>query len=81
MEVHARGFEQTRSAAPFTWAASASSGGLKYVCELMKWSTKVSLRKVKNIIRAWQVERIETAGVVDVHSFELWPALDNKLTR
>src|SRR5438445_4871678 len=40
MEVHARGFEQARPATRFTRAASSSSGGLKYVSELMKWSTK-----------------------------------------
>src|SRR5881628_2044682 len=41
MEVHARGFEQARSATRFTRAASTSFSGLKYVSELMKWSTKV----------------------------------------
>src|SRR5437762_10846599 len=40
MELHVRGFEQARSASRFIHAASASSGGLKYVSELMKWSTK-----------------------------------------
>src|SRR5437868_9325431 len=40
MEVHAPGFEHARSATRFTRAASTSSGGLKYVSELMKWSTK-----------------------------------------
>src|SRR6266567_527233 len=50
MEVQTRRSQQTRPATPFTRAPSGGSGRLKYVSELMKWSTKKASREAMEII-------------------------------